>query len=569
MADPLVLHCDLDAFFVQVEQQRNPSLRGKAIAIQQHQDIIATNYLARQAGVAKHQSSHTARRLLAKVGGLNVHVHCEPGGRVSYRPYQQASNRFFKFLRALPWVAVVEKASIDEAFLLVDAGLGNVSGVLHTEQDKATAVFAVATQLRDRLREELDLVASVGIGSNRLMAKLASRAAKPPSNGIHLALSSIQVDQLLQNTRPERLPGFGGKMSQSFEALGVSNVLELRRHSVAQLASALGPSSHAVAEKLSAWSRGDDPTPVVDRGPAQSLSVAMTLTQVELRMHPSWGSVSASGGAKGKLQPLVVGAQDFEERMKRLMVAMGGDLVERVVDHYRDENRWPAKLALHVRAMGAGKDASYTQRSCTFPAKSMNQNEQQQQQQQQQQHGKVLVEATLRGLQRLVATATAAYPRGAKVVELRVVASQFGAVDRGMAPLSKFFESATETRDQDAAATNAVQDGERLEGVASGDGDGVSDGNEQPRKSLEAPCPGVEGRQAKAEEGGCEALQTGTQSVENAAAIDVDLTTIDVAEQRRLLRDVQVRVKGRRRPLGAQGESPRQAKIARYFSSIK
>jgi nucleotidyltransferase/DNA polymerase involved in DNA repair len=107
---------------LQVEQQRDPSLYGKAIAIQQHGDIIAANASAKAAGVRKHCPPDEARKLLHAVGGKVVHVHVEDGHRISYRPYRQASVRFHRLLASVVAEAdstlVVEKASIDEAFIL-------------------------------------------------------------------------------------------------------------------------------------------------------------------------------------------------------------------------------------------------------------------------------------------------------------------------------------------------------------------------------------------------------------------------------------------------------------------
>lgn len=83
-----VLHVDVDSFFCQVEELRCPSLAGRPLAIQQHQDVIAVNYPGRAAGVKKHMPPAQARVLLSAAGGLLVHVFTEPDGRVSYRPYR-------------------------------------------------------------------------------------------------------------------------------------------------------------------------------------------------------------------------------------------------------------------------------------------------------------------------------------------------------------------------------------------------------------------------------------------------------------------------------------------------
>lgn len=86
---PLILHVDIDSFFVQVEQLRNPHLLNKPVAIQQHQDIIAINASAKTLGVRKHDLPSEARAKLSAAGGIVWHVHCEQGGRVSYQPYRE------------------------------------------------------------------------------------------------------------------------------------------------------------------------------------------------------------------------------------------------------------------------------------------------------------------------------------------------------------------------------------------------------------------------------------------------------------------------------------------------
>ena len=95
----MVLHCDADAFFVQVERNNDPRLAGvAAVAVQQHQDIIAADAGAKAAGVRKHSTPAEARASLARVGGRLVHVHVADGQRVSYRPYLAASAALHKLL---------------------------------------------------------------------------------------------------------------------------------------------------------------------------------------------------------------------------------------------------------------------------------------------------------------------------------------------------------------------------------------------------------------------------------------------------------------------------------------
>ena len=95
----MILHVDADAFFCQVERRRNPALAGcPALAVQQHQDVIAADAGAKKAGVTKPMLPADARALLRRVGGALVHVHTTVGQRVSYRPYLAASHELHGLL---------------------------------------------------------------------------------------------------------------------------------------------------------------------------------------------------------------------------------------------------------------------------------------------------------------------------------------------------------------------------------------------------------------------------------------------------------------------------------------
>ena len=97
----LVLHADVDAYFVQCHQVEYPQLypRNLALAVQQHQDIIAVNHLAKEAGVTKHMNPGDAALLLERVRGRLVHVPTDAVGRVTYRLYEKHSRRLFGLWR--------------------------------------------------------------------------------------------------------------------------------------------------------------------------------------------------------------------------------------------------------------------------------------------------------------------------------------------------------------------------------------------------------------------------------------------------------------------------------------
>ncbi|WIA21172.1 hypothetical protein OEZ85_005479 [Tetradesmus obliquus] len=398
-----VLHVDVDSFFCQVEELRCPSLAGRPLAIQQHQDVIAVNYPGRAAGVKKHMPPAQARVLLSAAGGLLVHVFTEPDGRVSYRPYREASAALMRLLSsglppaAASCVAVVEKASIDEAYLLVAGGqgagqqfaaqgLGGSTGVALPDMPAWLAANAAATwdcslgadmaaAVRAAAKAQLGLTVSVGVAPNKLLAKLASRAAKP--DGVHVVGGVAAVQALLAATPVDKLPGLGG-VAPALQRLGITTAQQLQGHSATSLASLLGGQQQArLAGRLAEAGWGRDEARVVDKGPAKSLQVQMTLTPQMRPLPPNLqaagrgpiaGQASNAAGG-GMLVPLLTGAADTAPRLAAVLGAMAGDLLGRVMLDRHVEDRWPRKLALTLTT--SGNPPRSATRSTTFPTPAL------------------------------------------------------------------------------------------------------------------------------------------------------------------------------------------------------
>ncbi|KAK9798496.1 hypothetical protein WJX73_001735 [Symbiochloris irregularis] len=360
----VVFHVDIDAFFCQVEQRKNPQLGTKPFAVQQHQDIIAVNYAARQAGVKKHMSPAQAREVLKRVGGCLVHVHTVEGGRISYEPYRQAGREVLQLLQRNAWASVVEKGSIDEAYLLFTGG-----PALRVDLSPEAA-RQMAQSLRSQLWEQLQLKASVGIARNKTMSKLASAAAKP--DGMLLALSPGEVQALLQRTPASRLPQAGGKDSTAFAKAGIQSVADLQSWSEQQLRQDLGFTRDRAAQ-LAQWARGECSAAVAVRPPPKSLSVQMSLTPVPLPMHPSFQgrSVCDDPSSTGMLQPVEVHAETFTRRMRMLLAAMTGDLMGRICADSHEEDRWPANMILALNISWPPKQNRFVNKTCRFPASTL------------------------------------------------------------------------------------------------------------------------------------------------------------------------------------------------------
>ncbi len=336
-----LVHVDADAFFVQVEASRDASLSGLPVALRQHGDVIAANCAAKAAGVTKHMPAHDAAALLRAVGGRMVHVHTTATSRLSYKPYRVASDALMTLLRALPGASVVEKASIDEAFLLpalTDAADADDGGL--------RAAVALAAAARAAAAAQLGLVLSAGVAPNKLLAKLASASAKP--DGTRVLAREADAGDLLERVPAWRLPGAGGALAARLHALGIATASQLGALAAASDAHALAAMLHCApgdATALGAAARGAcSAPPVRPEAPPRSVSVAMTLSAVPLPMHDA-AATSATGGPPGMFTPLRVRER---ERVATLASDLGADIAERVMEHACAARRWPRTLALTV-----------------------------------------------------------------------------------------------------------------------------------------------------------------------------------------------------------------------------
>jgi DNA polymerase-4 len=245
-----ILHVDMDAFFVEVERRRDPSLIGKPVAVggTGNRGVVASaSYEARRHGVRSAQPTATALKLCR---GLVV---VPP----SHGRYGEVSAEVFDIFRG--FTPHVEGLSLDEAFL-------DISGLRRHFGSPVDVAVAVRAEIRSRL----SLPASVGIASSKFLAKLASEAAKP--DGYRHIPKETELD-FLHSLPVESLWGVGPATLAGLQRLGVVTVGDLAELPEPTVLSGLG---QANGRHLLELARGVDPRPVIPDIEAKSISVEET-----------------------------------------------------------------------------------------------------------------------------------------------------------------------------------------------------------------------------------------------------------------------------------------------------
>ena len=202
-AEP-ILHVDMDAFYASVEVLKDPALHGKPVVVGgagPRGVVLSASYEARRFGISSAMPAARAKRLAPQA------VFVPP----DFAAYRAASVRLRELL--LSFTPAVEPLSLDEAFL-------DVGG--------ATSLFGdppvIGERIRARVRDELELVCSVGVAPNKFLAKLGSAAAKP--DGIVI----VPADAVLEFLHPlpvRAIWGVGERTGETLDRLGVRSVGEL------------------------------------------------------------------------------------------------------------------------------------------------------------------------------------------------------------------------------------------------------------------------------------------------------------------------------------------------------
>ncbi len=242
-----ILHVDMDAFFVSVEEALDPSLKGKSVIVGGDPGgrgvVAAASYAARRYGIHSAMPLGRARRLCPHAIFL----------RGSHGVYSEFSRRVFRLLA--DYSPEVEPLSLDEAYLDL-TGCARLNG----------PALATAERILRAIQSEVGINASAGLASNKLLAKVASAHAKP--SGL-LWIAPGMEGRFLAPLPVDRLPGIGNKSGERFRRLGIHTVGDLARLPLELLREVYG----AWGDKLHLRARGICTSPVEgERADARSIS---------------------------------------------------------------------------------------------------------------------------------------------------------------------------------------------------------------------------------------------------------------------------------------------------------
>ena len=215
-----IIHVDMDAFYASVEQQDNPDLRGKPIAVGggQYGVVAAASYEARKFGV---RSAMPGRMALEKCPQLIV-------VKPRFQRYKEISQQIRKIF--YDYTDMVEPLSLDEAYLDV------------TENKKGIeSANDIAREIRQRIFEETGLTASAGISVNKFLAKVASDYNKP--NG-QKTIHPIQILEFMEELPIEKFYGIGKVTANKMHEMHIFKGADLKKKSLEELIRHFGKSGN-------------------------------------------------------------------------------------------------------------------------------------------------------------------------------------------------------------------------------------------------------------------------------------------------------------------------------------
>ncbi|MGD1969868.1 MAG: DNA polymerase IV [Desulfobacterales bacterium] len=246
----MILHIDMDAFYASVEKLDDPRLKNKCVIVggtSSRGVVSAASYEARRYGV------HSAMPI------FKAKQKCPHGVFVPPRMgrYKEVSKKVMALLKEFS--PLVEPVSIDEAYM-------DITGCRRLFGEPQE----IAREIKEKIRDRVQLTCSVGVAPNKFLAKIASDLEKP--DGLTVILPD-QVSQFVESLAIQKVPGVGKKMVRQLELLGIRTLGDVQRLPEQALVQHLGK----FGKRLRALSKGSDDSPVTPHAPHKSISSERTL----------------------------------------------------------------------------------------------------------------------------------------------------------------------------------------------------------------------------------------------------------------------------------------------------
>ncbi len=249
----VIMHIDMNSYFASVAQQDNPAWRGKPVGVCEHLGgiIIAASVEAKKWGIKTGTPVWEARKLYPKI----ILTKTEPD---RYRFYTK------RFLQVFgDYTDRVEKYSIDEAFIDVTKACyiqkKNIQGEWEMTDPFEEAIL-IAKEIKRRMRKEVGdyLRCSVGVGTNKLIAKIGSDMQKP--DGLTVVRPADR-HLLYEKLKLTDIPGIGVRQERNLNALGIKTLVQLRDYPKSQLIAHFGIPGHHLynmGQLEGSWKEGFD-----------------------------------------------------------------------------------------------------------------------------------------------------------------------------------------------------------------------------------------------------------------------------------------------------------------------
>src|SRR3989338_1773102 len=238
----IVMHVDFDSFYASLEEQRKPEIKGKAVIICMYSGrgesgaVATANYKARELGIKSAMPIAFAKR---RTNSDTIFL------PVDLEYYRSISSQIMDVMES--YADSFKQASIDEAYIDVS------SCESFTEAEK------IAKQIKDDIKSNFGITCSIGIGPNKLVAKMASRAKKP--DGLTV-VKQEDVKNFFSSLSVDKIHGIGGKTTTVLAEMGIETIEDLAKADVAKLELSFGKNK---AKLLKEKALGIDESPVAEQ----------------------------------------------------------------------------------------------------------------------------------------------------------------------------------------------------------------------------------------------------------------------------------------------------------------